>query len=87
MEERLHKMVDGKKVYLTPEEEREIREEWARNDQLRAEQEKLAYQRERRQEYPPIEEQLDMMWHDKKDGTNVWFETIKAIKEKYPKPE
>lgn len=32
--------------------------------------------------YPPIAEQLDMIFHD----IDQWRETIKAIKEKYPKP-
>ena len=40
----------------------------------------------RQQEYPPIEEQLDMIYWDKMNGTNLWQETITEIKEKYPKP-
>ena len=40
----------------------------------------------RQQEYPPIEEQLDMLYWDKVNGTNLWQETITEIKEKYPKP-
>lgn len=39
----------------------------------------------RQQEYPSREEQLDMMYWDKVNGTTVWEETIQAIKEKYPK--
>lgn len=31
-DERLHKMINGEKVYCTPEEEAEIRAEWAKND-------------------------------------------------------
>ena len=39
----------------------------------------------RQQEYPSREEQLDMMYWDKVNGTNIWEETIQAIKDKYPK--
>ena len=43
------------------------------------------YQEKRRLEYPKIENQLDMLYWDKVNGTNKWYETIKEIKEKYPK--
>jgi len=39
----------------------------------------------RQQEYPSREEQLDMMYWDKVNGTTVWEDTIQAIKDKYPK--
>lgn len=39
----------------------------------------------RLQEYPSREEQLDMMYWDKVNGTTVWEDTIQAIKDKYPK--
>lgn len=38
------------------------------------------------QEYPPITEQLDMQYKDAKDGTTIWYDTIKAIKDANPKP-
>lgn len=41
------------------------------------------YQRNRVNEYPTIDEQLDDLYHNGIDG---WKETIKAIKDKYPKP-
>ena len=40
-----------------------------------------SYKRQRLDEYPSIREQLDMIYHDV-DG---WRETIKTIKDKYPK--
>ena len=43
------------------------------------------YIAQRRAEYPSIEDQLDMIYWDKHYGTNVWYDTISAIKEKYPK--
>lgn len=36
-------------------------------------------------EYPPIAEQLDIIYHDMEDGTTVWHDLIKSIKNKYPK--
>jgi len=39
----------------------------------------------RSQEYPSRDEQLDMMYWDKVNGTTVWEDTIQAIKDKYPK--
>ena len=32
-----------------------------------------------------IPEQLDMMWHDKKDGTTNWEDKIQAVKDANPK--
>tara|TARA_R100000687_G_C6418675_1_gene149896 strand:- start:158 stop:508 length:351 start_codon:yes stop_codon:yes gene_type:complete len=36
--------------------------------------------------YPETEDQLDMMWHDKKDGTTTWEDAVQAIKDAHPKP-
>lgn len=44
-----------------------------------------SYRELRAQEYPSIQDQLDMQYWDKVNGTNVWGETINAIKLKYPK--
>lgn len=43
----------------------------------------LAYQEQRKAEYPSIEDQLDTIYHS---GVAGWKTTIKAIKDKYPKP-
>ena len=40
------------------------------------------YQTPRKREYPPITEQLDMIYHD----IDAWKAKIKSIKDKYPKP-
>ena len=39
----------------------------------------------RSQEYPSREDQLDMMYWDKVNGTTTWEDTIQVIKDKYPK--
>lgn len=36
--------------------------------------------------YPSIGAQLDMMYHDKINGTSVWEDTITQIKIDHPKP-
>ncbi|MEE3255027.1 MAG: XkdW family protein [Chloroflexota bacterium] len=43
------------------------------------------YARKRAGEYLPLGEQLDMLYWDKKDGTNTWEQHIDAVKAKYPK--
>ena len=45
----------------------------------------LSYVEKRKAAYPSVEDQLDMMYWDKVNGTNLWQETISAIKNKYPK--
>ena len=40
------------------------------------------YQRKRAKEYPSIADQLDDIYHNGIDG---WKQTIKAVKDKYPK--
>ena len=43
------------------------------------------YQRQRKSEYPPLEEQLDYIYHN---GVDAWKrDVIDPIKNKYPKPE
>tara|TARA_Y100000592_G_C5357502_1_gene261928 strand:+ start:467 stop:790 length:324 start_codon:yes stop_codon:yes gene_type:complete len=42
------------------------------------------YQNERAVEYPSIQDQLDDLYHNGIDG---WKDTIKAVKDKYPKEE
>ena len=42
-----------------------------------------SYKSKRRAEYPSIEDQLDDIYHN---GVAGWKTTIKAIKDKYPKP-
>lgn len=44
------------------------------------------YAEKRAKEYPPVQDQLDMIYWDKINGTNMWQEKITEIKTKYPKP-
>ena len=59
-------------------------------DQIKAKQAELKtaydsakYQRDRKAEYPSIEDQLDDLYHNGIDG---WKSTIKVTKDKFPKP-
>ena len=53
--------------------------------ELQAEYEANQYQRDRAKDYPTIQEQLDMQYWDKINGTNNWQDAINAVKAKYPK--
>ena len=53
---------------------------------LNTEHESKQYQRERASAYKSIEEQLDMQYWDKVNGTNLWQEHIDAVKAAHPKP-
>ena len=57
----------------------------AKQQELIAEYEANQYQRDRAKEYPTIQEQLDMQYWDKINGTNNWQDAINAVKAKYPK--
>ena len=53
--------------------------------ELQSEYEANQYQRDRAKEYPSIQEQLDLQYWDKINGTNNWQDAINAVKAKYPK--
>lgn len=49
------------------------------------------YQKDRQKEYPPIGDQLDMLWHaiddNSLDKNSNFYLTLKQVKDNYPKPE
>ena len=53
--------------------------------ELQAEYEANQYQRDRAKSYPTIQEQLDLQYWDKINGTNNWQDAINAVKAQYPK--
>ena len=79
----MHKVVNGVKVELIKEEIAFILKE---EEEYRESRVGTEYLGGRIREYPPIEDQLDMLYKDKKDGTSTWFDLVVAIKRKYPKP-
>jgi len=55
----------------------------AKQAELKAEWDSKKYQRDRKAEYPSIEDQLDKIYHD---GIDKWkSEMILPVKQKYPK--
>mgnify|MGYP000506327104 CR=1 FL=1 len=55
----------------------------AKQKELQTDYENNAYQRNRANEYPSMADQLDDIYHN---GVDEWKKTIKAVKDKYPKP-
>ena len=80
MAEKLYRNVDGVKVELTAE---EVEATLAERAADKVKQEANQYIYDRQSEYPPIQDQLDKMYHD---GFDAWKEDIKAVKDAHPKP-
>ena len=51
-------------------------------EQIKSKMQEIEYIEKRKKEYPSIVDQLDDIYHNGIDG---WKETIKAVKDKYPK--
>lgn len=49
--------------------------------------EKIKYSFDRKDNYPSTQEQLDMIYWDKKNGTKKWEEAIDKVKADNPKPK
>jgi hypothetical protein len=58
----------------------------AKMTELQAEYDANEYQRERATAYPSIQEQLDMQYWDKVNGTTNWQDAIAKVKADTPKP-
>lgn len=52
--------------------------------------EKQEYKNLRKEKYPKLEEQLDMLWHSIENGSldkeSEFYKSIKAVKDEFPKP-
>lgn len=59
----------------------------AKLTELQAEYDSKQYQRDRAISYPRIQDQLDMLYWDRKNGTKKWEESIDKVKADNPKPE
>ena len=44
-----------------------------------------SYTEKRKERYAPIEDQLDMMYHDAMGGTTTWVDSVTQIKTNIPK--
>ena len=63
----------------------------AKQAELQIEYDAKQYQRDRTVQpenggYPPIGDQMDMIYHDQVDGTTTFKDAIQAIKDAHPKP-
>lgn len=54
--------------------------------QLQADYDAKQYQRDRASQYPSIQDQLDMQYHDQVNGTTTWKDAIAKVKADNPKP-
>jgi hypothetical protein len=71
--------IEWKDEVQTKPTKKQVQDELARLDGL-------AYQEQRRPEYPPIGDQLDALWKGG-DAAAEMLAKIEAVKNKYPKPE
>ena len=53
--------------------------------ELQTEYDNNKYQRDRAVAYPSIQDQLDMQYHDKINGTTTWQNAIAKVKSDHPK--
>ena len=79
-----YKLLNGIRVQFTAEEEAQRDIEEAKALEEKAEYDANQYQRDRI--YPSIQEQLDMQYWDKVNGTTNWQDAIAKVKSDTPKP-
>ncbi len=77
-----YRLLNGNKVAFTAEEEAARDAEEAAVATEKAANE---YKKKRREAFPSLQEQLDQLYWDKKNGTNKWVETIDKVKADIPK--
>lgn len=58
----------------------------AKMAELQTEYDNKQYERDRAKAYPSLEEQMDMQYWDRVNGTNNWETRIAEIKAQFPKP-
>jgi len=58
----------------------------SKKNELDQEWQNLQYQRDRASQYPSIQDQLDMQYHDAIDGTTTWKDAVAKVKADNPKP-
>jgi hypothetical protein len=93
-----YKLVDGNRIQLTAEEEaiknaqeKATAEREAKINEIANKSEESKYVQQRRNAYPEIGDQLDMLWHSIDQDPQLkskyfdFYEANKAVKVKYPK--
>jgi len=94
----LNKAVNHDVFQLTPEEYEATINDWAEAEYNQQEEERIRtnggvspdYASFRREAYPSLPDQLDMLWHAMDEGTitkaTAFYDAILAVKNKYQKP-
>ena len=90
----LNKAVNHDVFQLTPEEYEATINDWAEAEYKQQEEERIRtnggvtpdYARFRREAYPSLPDQLDMIYHDQINSTSYWLDAITDVKNTYPKP-
>ena len=85
-----YKQINNERIQFTAEEEaqRDAEEQAWLNETIT---EQAPYINQRKNAYPPIGDQLDMLWHSINENAELkqkyfaFYEAIKAVKAKYPK--
>ena len=77
-----HKTINGIQIPLTAEEETARDAEETAAAAYKAAN---AYKTARRTAYPTVEEEMDMQYWDKKNGTTTWVDAITKVKTDHPK--
>jgi hypothetical protein len=67
---------------LTQEEKQKIADKWNANEQAKA---SIQWKINREKEYPSWQDQMDMQYHDKVNGTSTWQTAIAKVKSDNPK--
>jgi len=81
----MKKIVNGIEIELTTKEIAVKQAEEAQALEEKAEYDANQYQRDRATAYPSIQEQLDMQYWDKVNGTTNWEDAIAKVKLDNPK--
>ena len=88
-----HKIVDGVKIDLTAKEIAELDAQdlaWSKN-KSKNNKKQAPYINQRKNAYPDIGDQLDMLWHSIDQDAELkqkyfdFYQAIKSVKVKYPK--
>jgi hypothetical protein len=79
----MKKVINGKDVELSPEEEAEILAEWSANEAAQAVNQ---YKTDRQAAHITLADQLDMIYWDKINNTTLWADYVTNIKATIPKP-
>lgn len=78
---------DGEGVFLAKWNYSDSKPSLSDLEELAESEEALAkWENTRRNAYPDIRDQLDMLYHDLKNSTNTWEQAIDKVKSDYPKP-